>query len=71
MSAAPPGAVRHVPCPACGEPSLFAPSNRWRPFCSPRCGSVDLGAWASEGYRVAAPASSQDSDDHDAAEPRH
>ena len=45
---------RHVPCPACGEPALFAPANPWRPFCSERCRNVDLGAWASERYRVAA-----------------
>ena len=26
----------------------------WRPFCSERCKLVDLGAWASERYRVPA-----------------
>ena len=31
---------------------MFAPSNLWRPFCSERCKSLDLGAWASEAYRV-------------------
>jgi len=25
---------------------------RWRPFCSERCKLIDLGAWASEAYRV-------------------
>lgn len=44
-----------VPCPGCGRPSVFGPENRWRPFCSERCRSADLGAWASERYRVAAP----------------
>ncbi|MDP1691500.1 MAG: DNA gyrase inhibitor YacG [Burkholderiaceae bacterium] len=53
-------ASRQVPCPACGEPSVFAPDNRWRPFCSGRCAGLDLGAWANEGYRVAAPPSSAD-----------
>lgn len=47
-------APRLVPCPACGTPAPFAPSNRWRPFCSERCRGHDLGAWASERYRVAA-----------------
>jgi uncharacterized protein len=28
-------------------------SNRWRPFCSERCRLVDLGAWATESYRIA------------------
>jgi uncharacterized protein len=31
---------------------VLASSNRWRPFCSERCSSIDLGAWASEAYRV-------------------
>jgi endogenous inhibitor of DNA gyrase (YacG/DUF329 family) len=46
---------RKVPCPTCGKPSVYAPSNPWRPFCSERCRSVDLGAWASESYRVPSP----------------
>jgi hypothetical protein len=49
--AAPP---RTVACPACGKPAAFEPWNPWRPFCSRRCRSVDLGAWASEEYRIPA-----------------
>ena len=45
---------RKVPCPTCGKPTLFGPANPWRPFCSERCRSVDLGAWASERFRVPA-----------------
>jgi hypothetical protein len=45
-------AERIVTCPACRGPSVYAPANRWRPFCSERCRQIDLGAWASEGYRV-------------------
>ena len=52
---------RLVPCPQCGKPAPFAPSNRWRPFCSERCRSLDLGAWASESYRV--PAAPRDAGD--------
>jgi hypothetical protein len=33
---------------------LYSADNPARPFCSTRCRSVDLGAWASESYRVAA-----------------
>ncbi|MBL8286690.1 MAG: DNA gyrase inhibitor YacG [Rubrivivax sp.] len=51
-----PGSPRLVPCPTCGTLAPFAPSNRWRPFCSERCRSVDLGAWASERFRVPAEA---------------
>ena len=60
---------RIVVCPGCQGPSVFAPSNRYRPFCSERCKNHDFGAWASEGYRVEAPASPDDAgtDDGDAA----
>jgi endogenous inhibitor of DNA gyrase (YacG/DUF329 family) len=47
-------AVRTVPCPSCRKPALFSEQNRWRPFCSERCRSADLGAWASERFRVPA-----------------
>ncbi|MEK0419087.1 MAG: hypothetical protein RI949_3093 [Pseudomonadota bacterium] len=49
-----------VTCPACKGPSVFGPHNAWRPFCSERCRQHDLGAWASEGYRVATQASADD-----------
>jgi endogenous inhibitor of DNA gyrase (YacG/DUF329 family) len=45
---------REVPCPTCGSPTLYGPANPWRPFCSERCRRVDLGAWASERFRVPA-----------------
>jgi uncharacterized protein len=45
---------RILACPACGKATVFAPSNRWRPFCSERCRLTDLGAWATESYRIAA-----------------
>jgi len=35
---------------------LYAPENTWRPFCSARCRTIDLGAWAAEAYRVPVPA---------------
>lgn len=46
--------TRTVPCPACRQPTEYSEHNRWRPFCSERCRSVDLGAWASESFRVPA-----------------
>ena len=45
-------AARQVACPACGRPSLYAPSNAFRPFCSERCKQLDLGAWASERFKL-------------------
>ena len=50
----PPRSARTVKCPVCEKPTLFAPSNPWRPFCSERCKTRDLGAWAAEEYRVPA-----------------
>lgn len=41
-----------VPCPICGNPALFSPENPFRPFCSERCKLIDLGQWATEGYRI-------------------
>lgn len=58
-----PVATRRVRCPACGEPALYAAENPARPFCSARCRSLDLGAWASESYRVAAPTPPEGSDE--------
>ncbi len=46
--------AREVLCPTCRQPTLFEARNRWRPFCSARCRGLDLGAWASEDYRVPA-----------------
>lgn len=47
-------AVRMVDCPTCGGPSRYAADNPWRPFCCAACRDRDLGAWASEDYRVGA-----------------
>ena len=46
--------MRTVPCPRCGGPSAFSRETKWRPFCSERCKLIDLGAWATESYRVPA-----------------
>ena len=43
---------RQVRCPNCGGDALWAPENPWRPFCSERCKQIDLGAGASESYRI-------------------
>ena len=46
-------ATRKVRCPQCGTESAWSTENPWRPFCSERCKQIDLGAWASESYRIA------------------
>ena len=58
-----PIATRIIRCPACGGDSVYASSNPFRPFCSERCRGADLGAWASEGYRVPARPTLPDGDD--------
>jgi endogenous inhibitor of DNA gyrase (YacG/DUF329 family) len=44
--------LRKVKCPRCGEDSVFAPENKFRPFCSERCSLIDLGQWANEDFRI-------------------
>jgi endogenous inhibitor of DNA gyrase (YacG/DUF329 family) len=44
--------VRSVVCPRCGKGVEWGPQSPWRPFCSERCKLIDLGAWATEKYRV-------------------
>jgi endogenous inhibitor of DNA gyrase (YacG/DUF329 family) len=53
---------RAVACPRCGTAVAWTPESRWRPFCSERCKLIDLGAWASEAYRIPL-AESPESDD--------
>jgi endogenous inhibitor of DNA gyrase (YacG/DUF329 family) len=54
-------------CPICkrqigeGEDTL-----RFRPFCSKRCGDIDLGRWLKGAYAV--PATEVDDEDGDAGE---
>jgi len=43
---------RLVTCPQCGRNVAWDTTNRYRPFCSERCRLIDLGAWASENYRI-------------------
>jgi endogenous inhibitor of DNA gyrase (YacG/DUF329 family) len=43
--------ARIVSCPHCGK-SVEWTASAWRPFCSERCRLIDLGAWATEKYRM-------------------
>jgi hypothetical protein len=60
VSSIPPRTARGVPCPTCGKTALFAPANPFRPFCSERCRTQDLGAWAAEQYRIPAKPGEED-----------
>jgi endogenous inhibitor of DNA gyrase (YacG/DUF329 family) len=54
-----------VNCPNCGRPVLWSAASPHRPFCSPRCRQIDLGAWAEEKYRVPAQEDPDDPPDGD------
>ena len=57
--------VRLVACPHCKGDSVYHPSNPSRPFCSPRCRAMDLGAWANEDFRVAESSPRENTDFND------
>ena len=52
-----------VACPQCGASAPFSAENKWRPFCSERCRTIDLGYWASEAYRIPDSAATSPEDD--------
>lgn len=49
------GTAKTVNCPRCSAAVVWGPEARYRPFCSERCKTGDLGAWATEKYKVPAP----------------
>ena len=53
-------AKKMVSCPTCRGDSVYAASNPYRPFCCERCKQNDLGAWASEAFRVPTEAPPED-----------
>ncbi|SIS98899.1 DNA gyrase inhibitor YacG [Neptunomonas antarctica] len=56
--------MKKIKCPQCAGPSLWDPSNSSRPFCSDRCKLIDLGAWASEEYKIPQQPSDEFDDDY-------
>ena len=40
-----------IKCPTCKQKTEWQ-DNPYRPFCSERCKLIDLGAWASEAYKI-------------------
>jgi len=40
-----------VKCPTCRQRTEWE-NNPYRPFCSERCKLIDLGEWASEGFKI-------------------
>ena len=60
--------VTTVNCPRCAAPVVWRTDNPWRPFCSERCKTMDLGAWATESYRIPVVEHGDISDDADDAD---
>lgn len=50
-------------CPVCKHELPTAPdASRWRPFCSQRCKTIDLGSWLDGSYRISRPIAEEDLD---------
>lgn len=47
-------------CPICSKPASRQSADY--PFCSPRCKTIDLGAWSAEEYVISRPLN--ESDEH-------
>jgi hypothetical protein len=45
--------VKSLRCPQCR--TIVLASDEYFPFCSDRCRLIDLGKWASGGYRISSP----------------
>jgi hypothetical protein len=43
--------VQTIKCPHCQKVAALA-GNPYRPFCSERCKTIDLGTWVSDEYRI-------------------
>jgi endogenous inhibitor of DNA gyrase (YacG/DUF329 family) len=58
-----PSMVRPSVCPICKKelPVLDADAP-FRPFCSQRCKSIDLGSWLEGSYRISRPVEEEDLD---------
>jgi|TARA_B110000967_G_C18866617_1_gene553051 endogenous inhibitor of DNA gyrase (YacG/DUF329 family) len=41
-------------CPTCKKTIEYDLNNSFRPFCNDKCRLIDLGAWASEEYKISA-----------------
>lgn len=54
------GKTLQVRCPSCGETHPYTTENPYRPFCSKGCKAIDLGAWASEQYRMESKPTTED-----------
>ncbi|HXK26942.1 MAG TPA: DNA gyrase inhibitor YacG [Candidatus Binatia bacterium] len=59
-----------VKCPTC-KTEVQWENNPHRPFCSERCRLIDLGAWATERYKIPKKKQGVDADDDDGDDQTH
>jgi uncharacterized protein len=59
--------ARMVRCPQCGKSVEYRTDNPARPFCSPRCKLIDLGAWAEERYAIGGTSAASDESEAEGA----
>jgi len=59
-----------VKCPTC-KTEVAWENNPYRPFCSERCRLIDLGAWATEKFKIPAEKQDIDADDDDGDDGTH
>jgi endogenous inhibitor of DNA gyrase (YacG/DUF329 family) len=50
-------------CPTCKRPLDDRAEAAFRPFCSERCRTADLGSWLDAAFRISAPISEEDLDE--------
>jgi hypothetical protein len=59
-----------VKCPTC-KTEVQWENNPHRPFCSERCRLIDLGAWATEKYKIPPKKQDVDADNDDGDDQTH
>jgi len=57
--------ARIVRCPTCSKGARYDQTNPFRPFCSERCKTMDVAAWAEESFRIPAKESAPPEHDGD------
>ncbi|HEX2548240.1 MAG TPA: DNA gyrase inhibitor YacG [Gammaproteobacteria bacterium] len=62
---------KNIECPTCSKKNTWTEENLSRPFCSPRCKLIDLGAWADESHRIPGGPAEQISPEKDDTDDNH
>lgn len=52
-----------VKCPHCGKAVAWTTESEFKPFCSERCGLIDLGDWLLEKHAIPGAGQLEDQDE--------